>query len=168
MVVLKALISNTDWTVVMMRVGLHVSNNHAKEQTMSAFPTGDLQNKSTKWDFFFFSREQEDDTNTIEHIGASRFTVITPSGESKAMTSISVRKRKGFLHLFCSFPQSQARGSLLVRLPRKRGNGQKLSSKGTLEGRYFWHFFSLFHKRKKQNKRYDGVGGYISARLWNL
>lgn len=37
MVVLKALISNTDWTVFMIHVVLHMSNIHAKENTTDTF-----------------------------------------------------------------------------------------------------------------------------------
>lgn len=51
MVVLKALISNTDPTVFMKHVVLHMSNIHAKENTTDTFPTGQLtgiENKSTK------------------------------------------------------------------------------------------------------------------------
>lgn len=52
--VLKALISNTDRTVSMIHVVLHMSNIHAKENTTDTFPTGQLQVLKIKYKIGFF------------------------------------------------------------------------------------------------------------------
>lgn len=53
MVVLKALISNTDPTVFMIHVVLHVSYIHAKENTTDTLLTGQLQVLEIKYKIGF-------------------------------------------------------------------------------------------------------------------